>query len=200
MHARVVAILLIAFLWPATASAHLMSTGFGPFYDGLAHLFITPVDLMAVLAVAMLAGLSGARSGRCTLLSVTAAWWIGGMISLSMEGVVAAWMIGAAAAPFFVGLAVALDLRLPLAATTSVAALVGAGFGLLNGLSLRATEAAILPLVGITTAVFLCVTLVTALTVHLSKNRDWRRVAIRVAGSWITAISLLMVGWTLRGE
>ncbi len=189
---------LIVLMWPSVALAHLMSTGFGPFYDGMAHLFVTPVDLMAVLAVGMLAGLRGAKPGRWALFGITTSWLIGGTVGLCVEADATPLVIGAAAGPFVVGLAVALDLRLPLAATTSIAALVGAGFGLLNGLSLRATGADSLPLLGITAAVFVCVTLIAAATVRVTRDRDWRRIAVRVAGSWITAISLLMIGWMLK--
>lgn len=200
LSARHVAVVtfLIVLAWPSVASAHLMSTGFGPFYDGMAHLFVTPVDLMAVLAVGMLAGLNGAKPGRWALFAVTTSWLVGGTVGLWVEAEVAPLLIAAAAAPLVVGLAVALDLRLPLAATTTIAALVGTGFGSLNGLSLATTEAFSLPLSGTLVAVFVCITLVAAATVRFAKDNDWRRIIVRVAGSWITAISLLMVGWALR--
>ena len=47
-------------LWPETAYAHLMSTGFGPFYDGVIHLTLSPDDLLGVLGLSLLAGLAGA--------------------------------------------------------------------------------------------------------------------------------------------
>jgi hypothetical protein len=46
-------------------------------------------------------------------------------------------------------------------------------------------------------AVFVLVALVAALVVSL--RAQWVRVTVRVAGSWITAIGLLMLGWTYRG-
>jgi hypothetical protein len=54
-----------------------------------------------------------------------------------------------------------------------------------------------LALFGISLAVFVLVTLVSALVVSLRKY--WARITVRVAGSWITAIGLLMLGWTYRG-
>ncbi|MEY2605702.1 MAG: hypothetical protein QOH31_3518 [Verrucomicrobiota bacterium] len=33
-------------LCPAAAHAHLVQTGFGTFYDGVAHIFLTPADLL----------------------------------------------------------------------------------------------------------------------------------------------------------
>ena len=54
-----------------------------------------------------------------------------------------------------------------------------------------------LALFGISLAVFVLVALVAALVVSL--RAQWARVTVRVAGSWIKAIGLLMLGWTYRG-
>ena len=48
--------LAVALAAAPPAHAHLMNTGFGPFYDGLTHLFLTPEDLLPVVALALLAG------------------------------------------------------------------------------------------------------------------------------------------------
>ena len=49
---RRIAILTGILLAPGQAQAHLMNTGLGPFYDGVAHLFVTPEDLLPLLAAA----------------------------------------------------------------------------------------------------------------------------------------------------
>ena len=36
---------------PGRAGAHLVNSGFGPFYDGVAHLFVTAEDLLVVVAL-----------------------------------------------------------------------------------------------------------------------------------------------------
>ena len=61
----------------------------------------------------------------------------------------------------------------------------------------RQAGAGILGLLGIMAALFVFVTLVTAFVVAL--QRPWTRVVVRVAGSWIAAIGLLMLGWSRRG-
>ena len=48
--------------WPSYASAHLVTTGLGPVYDGIGHLVMTLEDLIPALAIALFAGLRG----RCT--------------------------------------------------------------------------------------------------------------------------------------
>jgi hydrogenase/urease accessory protein HupE len=47
---------LLAWMLAATpAQAHLMNSGFGPFYDGLAHPLISPEDLLPAVAMTLLA-------------------------------------------------------------------------------------------------------------------------------------------------
>src|SRR5271165_5168048 len=65
-----------------SAQAHLMNTGFGPFYDGLTHLFVTPEDLLPVIALALLAGLRGPCFGRAVLFALPIAWMAGSTIGL----------------------------------------------------------------------------------------------------------------------
>ena len=53
---------LALLLWlsrSAVADAHLTSTNVGPFYDGIAHFFTSPEDILPVIAIVLLAGLAG---------------------------------------------------------------------------------------------------------------------------------------------
>jgi len=51
-------------------------------------------------------------------------------------------------------------------------------------------------MVGIICGVFVVVSLVAGQAVSL--KREWSRIAVRVAGSWIGAIGMLMLGWAAR--
>jgi hypothetical protein len=44
--------------------------------------------------------------------------------------------------------------------------------------------------------VFVAVTLLSAFVVSLQSA--WARIVVRVSGSWIAAIGLLMLGWLIR--
>ena len=59
-----------------------------------------------------------------------------------------------------------------------------------------AGEAGRLGLVGIVSTLFVVVALAAAFVVAL--RAPWARIAVRVAGSWIVAIGLLLLGWSLR--
>ena len=53
-------------------------------------------------------------------------------------------------------------------------------------------------LLGLVFAVFVLVALAAAFVVRL--RADWARIAVRVAGSWIAASGLLMLGWAVRAR
>jgi urease accessory protein len=177
------------------AEAHLNSTGMGPIYDGLMHFLLSPEDLSPVLALALLAGLRGASYGRRALFVLPAAWLLGGLIGLGVTSANAHPFISASWFLLLGGL-LAADAKLSLRATTGLAALVGLYHGYLNGtgLGLSFTSAAVL--LGLIFAVFVLVALGAALVVQL--RASWARIAVRVAGSWIAASGLLMLGWAMR--
>jgi len=188
---------LTIFLWPSVSHAHLVNTGLGPFYDGLSHLAMSPDDLLSALALALLAGLSGARTGRFVLFLLPPVWLLGGLFGLRMEQEVSLPLFSILS--FLVtGALVALDRRPPLLLISMLTCGFGFLHGFLNGSAMAArASGGFLALFGISLAVFVLVALIAALVVSLRKQ--WTRIAVRVAGSWITAIGLLMLGWTYRG-
>lgn len=179
-----------------SAHAHLMNTGLGPFYDGLTHLFATPEDLLPVIALALLAGLRGPRFGRWVLLALPAAWLVG-----SVAGVLLAPQLRLSTAEIIVTIALgallAADRPLPLAFVVSLAILLGLIHGIPNGSELAKTPfSGQMVAVGVTVALFVSVSLLAGQAASVRVR--WARVAVRVAGSWIAAIGLLMLGWAMR--
>ena len=63
-----------------------MNTGFCLFYDGLTHLFVTPEDLLQVIALALLAGLRGPAVGRAVLFALPLSWLCGSMAGITKMG------------------------------------------------------------------------------------------------------------------
>jgi hydrogenase/urease accessory protein HupE len=179
---------------PSRAEAHLVTTGLGPLYDGLLHFALTPEDMVPALALALLAGLRGVAQGRRALFVLPAAWLLGGAVGLTVHGGVSP--VWTALSFVLLGGLVASDARLPLGATTLLAALLGLGHGYLNGSTLAQTGLGAVGLLGIAAAVFTLVALAASLVVPL--RAAWARLVVRVAGSWIAAIGLLLVGWAIR--
>ena len=184
-------------LWPARAHAHLVTTGLGPLYDGVSHLFVTFDDLLPVVAMALLAGLNGPAAGRRALFTLPVAWMAGGVAGYLHGAVVLP--LGVTAASFLIlGVLTAADRRLPTAAVTALAALLGLLHGWINGAGIAVAGREVSGLIGIGAAIFVLVAIGSALVVTL--RRPWTRIAVRVAGSWIAAIGLLLLGWALRGQ
>jgi len=187
--------LLLSLRAPA-AEAHLVTTGLGPLYDGISHFLVSFEDLLPVIAMALLAGLSGPRAGRRALFVLPAAWLAGGLAGF-LTGAAAAGAWVAAFSALVLGLLVAADRRLPLAVVTSLAGALGLLHGWLNGAGIAAANREGLALLGIGGAVFVVVALLAAVAAAVQAQAA--RIAVRVAGSWIAAVGLLLVGWQFRG-
>lgn len=181
-------------LWhPPLASAHLVTTGMGPVYDGIGHLVVSPEDLVPALALACYAGLRGAPASRRAMFLLPLAWLLGGLTGSVLH--VAGSLQIAAASFLILGGLVAADLPVPSVMVAGIAIALGLSHGLLNGIALR--EGAGMPgLIGIASTLFVLVSLTSAVVVSL--RQPWARVAVRVAGSWMAATGLLMFGWALR--
>ena len=74
-----------------------------------------------------------------------------------------------------------------------VLGLVNGGF---NGIELARAHAGALPAAGVACALFVLVALLAGNLTSL--RAPWSRIVLRVAGSWIAASGLFMLGWSLR--
>jgi urease accessory protein len=185
----------VLLLLPATSHAHLMTTGLGPFYDGVSHFALTPEDFLPALALALLAGQKGSRTGRLALCALPGAWLAGGLAGLAFPTISSA--TGLTTVSFLaLGGLVAADPRLRPEWVTGLAMVVGLLHGYLNGAAMSQASLGALGLVGVVTTLFVVVALAAALVVAL--RAPWARIAVRVAGSWIAAIGLLLLGWSFR--
>ncbi|HET6349502.1 MAG TPA: HupE/UreJ family protein [Candidatus Krumholzibacteria bacterium] len=183
-------------LWPAAAHAHLVSTGFGAFYDGVAHLVLTPQDWLVVVAMGLLAGLCGRRAARASLVVFPMAWFAGGIAGAALAPV-STPAIATAPSILVVGILVAFDRKLTPTVVVVLSCLAGLLHGFINGATMNVSGRMWLALLGASTVVFACTTLLAAMVVSLRAR--WTRVMIRVAGSWIAATGILLLGWLLRG-
>ncbi len=193
---RRIAFFIAMLLMPAIARAHLTDTGLGPIYDGIAHLLLSFEDLLPVLALALLAGLNGARAGRIVLFILPVAWLGGGIIGV-LAGSAAPPSIVTSLSLLALGVLTAASARLRPALVAVLATTLGLMHGWLNGAGIAVAGREASGLFGIAGTIFVVVALAAALVVSL--QRPWTRIAVRVAGSWLAAVGLLMLGWGLRG-
>jgi len=190
----ILAIAVVSLLLPIRAEAHLPSIGLGPVYDGIFHLLLSPEDLIPVIAFALLAGQRGAGASRRILWILPLAWLAGGLTGM---------FVGTPRGPaltcfsfLLLGALIAANAKLSLPLTTALAAILGLFHGYLNGSGINRFDDGAYTLMGLALAVFVTVALFTSFVVPL--RRQWAFIAVRVAGSWIAASGLLMLGWALR--
>ena len=194
-HFRNTLIVLSAlFLITQNANAHLVSTGAGPFYDGTAHFFLTFEEILPVIALSLFAGLRGTQYARWIIAVLPICWIVGGIIgfekNISQPAFVTAIVM------LTTGALLAIDLKLPIKAVIGIAIFFSLLLGFLNGSSIP--KGSILELIGSAMAAFVVAVLCAALAVAL--NHGWTRIALRVAGSWLTALGLLVLGWSMKAR
>jgi len=179
------------------ARAHLATTGLGPIYDGISHLFLSVDDLLPVLAMALLAGLNGTTAARWSCFVLPVAWFAGGMVGFhgglgSVPASITSLSLLA------LGILVATSLRLSPLVVVVVATILGLLHGVLNGAGIAMAGREASALLGIVGAIFVVSALVAAAVVSL--RMPWARIVVRVAGSWTAATGLLLLGWSISGR
>jgi hydrogenase/urease accessory protein HupE len=182
-------------LWPAAAEAHLVNTGLGPFYDGVSHFGLTPEDLLPAVALALLAGQRGARAGRAMLFALSGAWLLGGLAGLAFPTISTATVLTTVSYVLLGGL-VAAEAPLRPGWVVGLGVVLGLLHGYLNGAAMAEARLGALGVAGIVATLFVVVSLAAAMVVAI--RVPWGRIAVRVAGSWIAAVGLLLLGWSLR--
>ncbi|WP_085028709.1 HupE/UreJ family protein [Ensifer aridi] len=185
-----------AFTAAAPARAHAPLDGVGDFYAGLLHPLIVPVELLAVASVGLLLGFCGLRHCRvgipafgCGLIAGLA------MGSFGADGIGSGLLLGAALAA---AVTVTVGVRMTVAAAASVAVIGGVAIGLDARPDPQSFPAALVA--GIATVVSGTVVALVVAALVLSRQKFWQDVAVRVAGSWITASGVLYFTWQLVGR
>ena len=95
------------------------------------------------------------------------------------------------------GALAAWDRDLPLWSVAGIAAALGLAAGAVNRAAMDAADLGARGVLGAAGTAFLCATLAAALVVSLQGG--WQRTAGRAAASWLAAVGVLALGWSLRG-
>ena len=189
-------IIIAGLVLPSAVQAHLVNSGLGPFYDGSLHLLLSPGDLLGVIAIALLAGLQGPKTGRLVTMILPVCWLLAGLVGMQLPAMLdLPWLTMLAFA--ILGLLVAADVKLPPAAVALLAALYGLLQGLQNGSALASIGADLTALFGIVMTSLVIALLLAAAVVLL--HAPWARILIRVAGSWLAAVGMMMLAWLVSG-
>lgn len=187
-------ILLVAGTGPA--SAHIVSSRLGDFYGGALHPLTGLADGVLWLALGLLAGLQPARSARW----ITAAFPLG-LLAGFFGGLAMGWTSDPlrldAALMLALGLLTAAAWRLPGALLMALVVGLAVYRGAANASGLEAGTDTTLFALGVATAGYVALTLITAGVEAFRQNgAGWRSIAVRAGGSWIAAVGVMVGGFT----
>lgn len=193
--AALIAALLLVF--PSNADAHLAIKGAGDFGNGALHPLVMPQHLMIVLGLALLLGMRVPLRLKLPMVSLA----ISSAIAL---GVVSFVQFSPPELPLtliamVLGLLVAIGRTLPPAALAGICAICAVAVGLDSGVDPESGMVVWKTLSG----TWLGVTGVTgylALAVSNGAEKNWARTGMRILGSWIFAIAILMLAFALRSK
>ncbi len=177
--------------WLDPILAHSVSKRFGDFYGGMLHPISALEHLFPILALALLAGQQGKREARWTLFFFTITFFVGAVFAAG-EGAsdIVIWLNRASFLGF--GALVAMEKRLRARILVVIALVFGFTHGYENTGDLPNSVAFHLFLPGLVATGVSLVAIGSASTVVL--GRPWQKIAVRVVGSWITAIGMLVIG------
>lgn len=177
-------------LWPTHAFAHPMK-GVGDFYAGMLHPMTAIECILPMVALSLLAGQQGRKTAIGILITFPLATALGALLGLSISVPHFAVIINTTAMAVL-GILVAINLALPFQLCIALSAILGLTVGWANGGELTPETAVYRFIPGLVVAALLVVTYGIGLVRRL--NAPWARVGVRVAGSWIAAVGILVLG------
>lgn len=176
------------------AHAHVASVQAGAFYAGLLHPLTALEHVLPMLALGLLAGQHGLNKGQGVLLAFPLALALGAFMAWlypNLGGMPLLNLANLASVALFGGL-VAAALRLPIALLYGLAALFGISHGYANGAAITPNLSPAVFILGMFTAALLALGYSLGGTAYLLRLQPaWIPIAVRVAGSWMTAIGIL---------
>jgi urease accessory protein len=185
---------IVAFVLAVSTDAHAHSAakGIGDFYAGALHPLTSLEHLLPFLAFGILAGQQGQKA-EPVLAAFAAALLAGATLSLWLPGTPWVSVANLASSVAFGGL-VALARPLPAAPFYAIAIGFGLTHGFANGEGMAKGGKPYLFIPGVALAgLFVTAYGLIATDWLLRRKTGWVTIALRVAGSWIAAIGILVL-------
>jgi urease accessory protein len=176
------------------ACAHVASAQAGAFYAGLLHPLTAPEHVLPMLALGLLAGQRGLNESQGVLLAFVVALAAGA--GLAPGGTAPGWIallnVGSLVV---IGGLVAAAWRCPTALLYALALGFGATHGYANGAARPLDGSPPIFVLGLVAATLLTAGYGLVVSDALQRLKpNWPRVAVRVAGSWVAAVGILVLG------
>ena len=193
---RLLPLALLVFAIPVPAEAHAGISGLGDFFGGVLHPFTTPQHVLVLLGLGLIVGQRSPLNLKMPLavfIPVSAA-----ALLLTTTGIVKSVyppiLIGLA---LIAGVVVALEKSPPAFVSAVVFAMAALAIGLDSAVETGSAPAIAKTLLGTWLGLIIAVADI-AFYVSFFTKQKWQKVGIRVAGSWITAASLMILAFVFR--
>jgi len=181
---------------PASASAHTVASGVGYFFGGVLHPLTTPAHVLLLLGL-------GIYLGQQVPLKLKTSLFVFVPVSALALGLTITGLVKTVPPPLIISLAllagVLVALEIPPAAWVSrgLFVLAALAVGLDSAVETGTGWVVVKTLLGTWTGLIIIVADVAFYSSKFTKWQ-WQRVGLRVAGSWITAASLMILAFALR--
>jgi urease accessory protein len=181
----------------SVAHAHSPIKGIGGFYAGFLHPVTGLEHVLPFAALGILAGQQGDRVAPAlflfavmVMLGALGALWIPALPYIGLLNILSGVLLGAL---------VAAARRLPIVVLYVIAIVFGLTHGFANGTALNGAFKPYLFIPGLGLAGLVVPAWMMIVTdLILRQKYNWMRIAVRVAGSWITAIGVLVLATSGR--
>jgi urease accessory protein len=174
------------------AYAHSAAPGAADFYAGALHALTALEHVLPFLALGILAGQQG-RKAELVLLVFCVALAAGASVALWTPPLPYVGLLNIFSAVLFGGL-VAAAWSLPMAFCCSIATVFGLSHGFANGAGMMEQTKPYLYIPGVALAGLAVTAYGLIVTDYLLRRKaGWIHIAVRVAGSWIAAIGILVL-------
>jgi len=181
---------------PATASAHTAIGGVGDFFGGVLHPLTTPTHLLMLVGLGLLAGQHSPLNLKIPLSVFTPVSAVALLFTTTgvVKNIYPPILIGIA---LVAGVLVALEKPLPTVATGTIFTFAALALGLDSAVETGTPISIAKTLLGTWLGLILAVADIAYYLSFFTKQK-WQQVGIRVAGSWITAASFMILAFALR--
>jgi urease accessory protein len=194
MTARAGIFAAIAFLSMVDAASAHAVVGIPGFAGGLLHPLLVPIHVCTILAVALLAGQQHRLRGLLIGFAIGLALGLGAIALAYVPTFAEAALLSLAAVT---GALVALARPLPMILSVVLAGATGVAIGLDSPPETISISEANLALLGTALGAPAALAALAWFTTRL--HRDWQRIGMRIAGSWIAASAIMVLALRLGG-
>jgi urease accessory protein len=190
--------LLVLFAGPATAQAHTQVESAGPVLNGLLHPLGTPSHLLILLGLGLLAGQKSPLNLKTPMLAflpLSAA-----ALLLTLTGaIISVYPPVPICLALCAGALVALEVTLPRLGFIALFAAAALVLGFDSAVETGTIDAVLKRLFGTWLSLSLVVFNI-AYYVSFWTKQKWQKIGIRIVGSWLIAISFLVLAFLLKGK